>query len=244
VALHVEAAPDTKAFEARIPLAGDGDVVLQRESSGGRFAEMSFGSRYPVSRYRCDSNAGEFELLGEGQATDWNSYFSFDEIKGGDGFGLDNLRVTYAAKSINGGAAFPRGARAMGQLLDADSAMVVGFEIGGDIELPVLLQAVGTSIDSGYIAERASDLELELYKVGDGGELNLLASNRDWRNASNSSTITLGDAMAQTGAIDTLSASGGEARFLGMLGNGKYVAVLRSQNGSIGTAMLEVYDAR
>jgi hypothetical protein len=71
-----------------------------------------------------------------------------------------------------------------------------------------------------------------------------LASNDDWESASNDATITLEDAVLQTGAVGTLTPNGGEARILRMLGAGKYVAVLRSLSGRVGTAMLEVYDAR
>ncbi len=244
VALHVEASATTKAFQASIPLAGDGDVVLQREAAGGRFAEMSFGSRYPVSRYRLDSDAGELELLGESAALDMNSYFLMDEAVGGSGLELSREHLTYSARSLDGGSAFPRGARAMGQLLDSGAKMVVGFEIAGAIELPVLLQAVGDSIDPGYVAERASGLKLELYEIQDVDTLQLIGSNSDWSVWVNASTIDVEDAISKTGAVSPLSAEGGEARMLLMLGEGRYVAVLKSSSGSVGTAMLEVYDAR
>ncbi|MBD5779389.1 beta-propeller fold lactonase family protein [Pelagicoccus sp. NFK12] len=244
VALHVEASGDTKAFESKIPLAGDGEIVLERNASGGRFSEMSFGALYPVARYSLNSDECEFELLGEGQPEDWNAYFLFDEARPGGGFDLSERHLLHAAASVDGSSAFPRGARVMGQLLAEDSAIVVGFEVGGAIELPVLLQGAGSSIDAGYVTSRADDLELGLYEISEAGELSLLASNDDWGSATNDATITLEDAVSQTGAVGTLSTSGGEARILRMLGAGKYVAVLRSNSGSIGTAMLEVYDAR
>lgn len=244
VALHVEAAAGTKAFEARIPIAGDGEIILQRDTSSQKFSEMTFGGRYPVSRYEMDSDAGHYELLGTSVATDWNSYFLFDEAAGGDGFDLNNEHVAYAASASEGGSAYPRGARAMGQLLDSESVIVVGFEIEGDIELPVLLQAAGESIDSRYGTTRASDLEITLYEVSGSSELNQLIRNADWSTALNTATISIEDALEQTGAIETLSSGGGEARVLRMLVAGRYVAVLRSTSGSVGTASLEVFDAR
>ncbi len=244
VALHVEASPDTRVFEAKIPLAGDGEVVVQRDSASERFSAMSFGSRYPVSRYKLDSDAGAIELLGESDALDMNSYFLMDGAVGGSGLDLSREHLTYSARSLDGGSAFPRGARAMGQLLDSGSKMVVGFEIAGAIELPVLLQAVGDSIDPGYVAERASGLKLELYEIQDVDTLQLIGSNSDWSAWVNASTIDVEDAISKTGAVSSLSAEGGEARMLLMLGEGRYVAVLSSATGSVGTAMLEVYDAR
>ncbi|MDQ8182898.1 beta-propeller fold lactonase family protein [Pelagicoccus sp. SDUM812005] len=244
VALHVEASPDTKALEAKIPLAGDGEILLQREAAGGRFGEMSFGARYPVSHYRLDSDAGAFELLGEESGLDWNSYFQLDEAKGGVAFDLSREHIAYAASGLGEGNAFPRGARAMGQLLDADAAIVVGFEIERGMELPILLQAVGSSIDAAYETSRATDLELVLYEIGEGNVLRLVASKSDAATAEGDATITLEDAVLQTGAVAELSPDGSEARILTMLGSGRYVAVLSSATGSVGTAMLEIYDAR
>ncbi len=244
VALHVEASSDTRVFEAKIPLAGDGEVVVQRDSASERFSAMSFGSRYPVSRYKLDSDAGMIELLGESDSLDVNAYFSMDEAVGGSGLDLSREHLTYSARSLDGGSAFPRGARAMGQLLESGSKMVVGFEIVGDIELPVLLQAVGDSIDSGYVADRASGLKLELFEIQDVDTLQLIGSNTDWNAWVNASTIEIEDAISKTGAVSSLSAGGGEARMLLMLGEGRYVAVLSRATGSVGTAMLEVYDAR
>ncbi|MDQ8185178.1 beta-propeller fold lactonase family protein [Pelagicoccus sp. SDUM812002] len=244
VALYLEAAADTKVFEAKIPLAGDGEVVLQREASGGRFGVMNFGSRYPVSRYRLDSDAGELELLGEAQSTDWNSYYKFNEAAGGVGLNFNSDHIAYAAQSMDGGSAYPRGARAMGQLLSPESVIVIGFEIEGEIELPILLQGVGSSINAGYDSERAANLKVELFELSGTGALALLASNEDWMTAQNETTISLDNAMGKTGALVLSSTGGIEVRLLRMLGSGRYVAVLRSASGDLGTAALEVYDAR
>lgn len=244
VALHLEGALDTKVFEASIPLAGDGEIVLQRESTSEAFSGMTFGSRYPTSRYRLDSDVGGLELLGESASTDWRTYYLFDEAAGGEGFDLTNEHIAYAAYSLTGSSAFPRGARAMGQLLDHESAIVVGFEIEGDIELPVLIQAVGASIDARYGSTRAAGLELRLYEILETDSLSLLESNMDWSTSVNASTVSIEDALARTGGVSALSGDGGEARVLLMLAEGKYVVVLSSATGSVGTVALEVFDAR
>ncbi len=244
VALHVEADPGTKAFQVNVPLAGEGEIVLQRETVSERFSEMTFGSRYPVSRYNIDSDAGVFVLLGAGDVSDWNSHYLIDEAAGNGGFDMLNEHVSYAASAVGDGTAYPRGARAMGQLLNSDSAIVVGFEIEGNIELPVLLQAAGESIDSRYPTSGANGLEITLFEINGGDSLNQLVSNSNWATALNTSTISWEDAIEQTDAIEELSTNGGEARILRMLVAGRYVAVLTSTSGSIGTAVLEVFDAR
>ncbi|EDY83457.1 Fibronectin type III domain protein [Verrucomicrobiia bacterium DG1235] len=244
VALRVEAESWTEAFLAEIPLAGDGEIVLQREGFGEEFSRLDFGGRYPVSRYDLDTDAGHGRLIGSAPSSDWWDYFSFDEVVASGAFSEVAEGIDYAASAQGAGGAYPRGARAMGQLLGAESAIIVGFEVAGEVELPVLLQGVGASLGRKRVSDVAGSLKLEVYEILDEGSASLLAVNADWQIATNSGEITVDDVIGQTGATAQLSEDGGEARLLLMLGKGRFVAVLRSETGAMGSAMLEVFDAR
>lgn len=244
VALRVEAAADTKALVAGLPIAGDGEIVMQLEGLGSFFEALSFGLPYSAIRYEIDSDAGFLEILGSSSTTDWADYFSFSEVAGVGALSEAAGRIEYGANTVSGSSAYPRGAQAMGQLLGSDSAIVVGFEIEGSFTLPILLQGSGPSLTRNSANGLSDDLRIRLYEIGENGGTSLVAENSDWTVWTNEATITLEDAISKGNARPNLSDAGGEARILVMLGEGRYVAVLKSDSGSTGTAMLEVLDAR
>lgn len=243
LALHVEAADRSEALIAEMPFAGEGELVIQRICSGTAFGKLKFGNAPAVARYEVDTDAGLVELAGTEDKFDWASYFTFVQVVSPIAFSEVAERVDAATNAVPGGSAFPRGGRLIGQLLGSDSAMAVGFEIEGTMELPILIQAVGSSLASQNLLGAATDLKLELFEIPSTGEPVALAQNTDWSASVNDSTISWEDAFAQTGARSPHSQTG-EARILVMLGAGRYVAVLSSSTGSTGTAMFEVFDAR
>ncbi|MBK1878668.1 beta-propeller fold lactonase family protein [Pelagicoccus mobilis] len=243
-ALRVEAERFTKAFCAGISLAGDGEIVLQLEGAGTEFEKLNFGRRYPSARYDLDSDTSQFSSIGEVPEMDWDTHFSLAEVLGANGFDENSENVRYAAKSISGGRAYPRGGRALGQLLAGDSVISVGFDIEGEIEIPVLIQGVGETLERKGVSPTAENLQVTLYEVPESGAPFVLASNDNWQDWPTETSVTVEDAVSQTGATAQLAGNGEEARILLMLGSGRYVVILESLSGSIGSASLEVFDAR
>ncbi len=242
VALRVESSGYGTGFFAGFDLAGKGEMGMQYAGKGTAFQKLDFGKKHPSGRYEMDTDGNEFRYAGSVSNQDWESYFSMRTADAELSFSSSADRLEYAAWSLDSSTAYSRGGRVLGELLNSESAIVFGFEIEGEMELPILIQGVGKSLADHAVADWAGDLKLELYEVS--GEADRLAVNADWRVWTNETAITLDDAIVQTNAIASLSESGGEARILISLGTGRYLAVLTSSTGKTGHAMLEVKDAR
>ena len=116
-----------------------------------------------------------------------------------------------------------------GLVQSEENVLIAGFVVGGagPIGTSVLIRALGPSLAPFGVANPLPDPLLELHDASGA----LLATNNDWKE-SQEAAIT----NTQLAPKDTH-----ESAILTSLKGGAYTAVVRSANGSPGTAVVEVY---
>lgn len=115
-----------------------------------------------------------------------------------------------------------------GLVESGDNILIAGFTVVGDEALRVMVRAIGPSIQKNLPHEKAlTDPNLELR---DRNGL-LLASNDNWRS----------NQEAEIKATTIPPEADAEAALVHTLPQGPYTAILRSANGAVGLALVEVY---
>ncbi len=110
--------------------------------------------------------------------------------------------------------------------------LIPGFVIGGSEPRRVLIRGVGPGLGPLGVTNFLADPEIEVYEGQD-----LLAQNLDW---SDSDPSVLTQAFIEVGA-QMLEAGSKDAAILMELDPGVYTAHIRSSDGKLGVALLEVY---
>ena len=113
------------------------------------------------------------------------------------------------------------------EVLSGDNVGIGGFIITGNAPKHVIIRAIGPSL-SGFFPGALQDPVLELHGACAVGTL----TNDNWRDSQE----------AQIQATGLAPPDDGESAIDATLSPGAYTAVLRGKNGSLGIALLEVYD--
>jgi hypothetical protein len=106
-----------------------------------------------------------------------------------------------------------------------------GFIVTGTAPKKVILRAIGPSLSASGLANALSDPVLELHG---GAQDNLIATNDNWKND---------PAASELQSTGMMPADNRESATLLTLWPGHYTAVIGGKNGSVGTALVEMYDA-
>ena len=114
-----------------------------------------------------------------------------------------------------------------GLVQTGDQVMIGGFVIGGTAPKQVLIRAIGPSLASFNVVGPMQDPMLSLHNTSSE-----IASNDDWQSASNSGQIP-----ANLRPQDMR-----ESAILISLQPGQYTAIVSGKGGTIGVALVEVYD--
>jgi hypothetical protein len=154
-------------------------------------------------------NAGSYTILVHG-------------YNGQTGIGLVEL---YDLQATNARAA---NISTRGSVETGDRVMIGGFIVGGDKSKQVIVRALGPTLPSS-IAHRLSDPLLELHN----GSGTLVASNDDWRDGPDATTIQ---------AKGFAPGSATESALLATLNPGSYTAIVHGYNSATGVGLVEVYD--
>src|SRR2546430_1480702 len=118
-----------------------------------------------------------------------------------------------------------------------DNVMIGGFIVEGTGTKRVIIRAIGPDLGQFGVPDPLQDPTLELHD----GTGNLIASNDNWQ------TTIIGGIFTQR-QIQDLMNSGldpgdpRESAIIGDLPAGNYTAIVRGVNGTIGVALVEVYD--
>ena len=116
-----------------------------------------------------------------------------------------------------------------GEVLNGDNILIGGFIIGAGSSKTVCVRGLGPTLADRGVANSLSDPSLEVRDASG----NLVASNDNWQDASNASTIVsegLAPAHAQESVVQvTLNA-------------GNYTGLVRGVGVATGVALVEVYD--
>lgn len=115
-----------------------------------------------------------------------------------------------------------------GEVEIEDNVMIGGFIIGADTPTRVLLRAIGPSLTPFGVVGALQDPVLELHD-GDG---TLISLNDNWRSAQQADIIATGLAPMDDR----------ESAVLATLLPGLYTAIVRGQNSTTGTALVEIYN--
>jgi hypothetical protein len=113
-----------------------------------------------------------------------------------------------------------------------DGVLIIGFVIGGDTPLRVLLRGVGPSLTGKGVKTVLTDPHIELYRGN-----SLIQQNDDWSGAPE-----LAAAFAQTGAFKLSSAQSKDAAMIATLSPGMYSLVVSGAGSTAGVALAEVYE--
>lgn len=114
-------------------------------------------------------------------------------------------------------------------VLTDDNVMIAGFIVGGDRTKPVVVRALGPSLENFGISSPLADPTLEL-RDSNG---NLLTSNDDWRDGPDAALIQ-SEGLAPSHDY--------EATLQQTVNPGNYTAIVRGFNNGTGVALVEVYD--
>lgn len=117
----------------------------------------------------------------------------------------------------------------------ASGALITGFVINGEQAKPVLVRAIGPSLEGFGVSGALSAARLEVFR-GDAR----VASGDDWGRALDAAAIAA--AAERVGAFP-LSAGSRDAALLLTLTPGAYTAIVTGQGGSAGVSLVEAYDA-
>jgi hypothetical protein len=113
--------------------------------------------------------------------------------------------------------------------------LIAGLVVAGDAPKPVLIRAVGPTLRAFGLDNALAAARLELFNGATS-----IASNNAWDAATNRADVIA--TSARSGAF-ALPASTRDAALLLTLAPGAYTAVVSSDSGGSGIALVEVYDA-
>ncbi len=155
-------------------------------------------------------------------------------VSGGQGTGMVEL---YSSGVV--GTAFGDGIvniSSRGPVGAADEVVIAGFVIGGAAPRTVLVRGVGTTLTNFGVPGVLNRPKLTLYKGA-----SVVASNGDWKVGTD--PVALRRAAIDCGAFP-LQETGHDAAMLITLEPGAYTAVITGQNGEMGVALVEIYQAK
>ena len=118
-----------------------------------------------------------------------------------------------------------------------DNVMIGGFIVQGPGTKRVIIRAIGPELGQFGVPDPLQDPTLELHD-GNGA---LIASNDNWQ------TTIIGGIITQDQVQDIMNSGRApgdprESAIIGDLPAGNYTAIVRGVNGTIGVALVEVYD--
>jgi hypothetical protein len=118
-----------------------------------------------------------------------------------------------------------------------DNVMIGGFIVQGSGTKRVIIRAIGPELGQFGVPDPLQDPTLELHD-GNGA---LIASNDNWQ------TTIIGGIITQDQVQDIINSGRApgdprESAIIGDLPAGNYTAIVRGVNGTIGVALVEVYD--
>lgn len=116
-------------------------------------------------------------------------------------------------------------------------AVVSGFVISGASSRTVLVRAVGPTLAAFGVNDALANPVLSVYQ----GE-QLVATNRAWAGITRESVEPLTDAFDRAGAFRLIDESSRDAALVVNLVAGAYTVQVKSGDGGVGAALLEVYD--
>jgi hypothetical protein len=122
-------------------------------------------------------------------------------------------------------------------VLDGDNVMIGGFIVQGSGPKRVIVRAIGPELTRYGVRNVLTDPKLELHD-GSGA---LIASNDNWQ------TTVIGGIITKDQVMD-IQGSGhaptqpSESAIIADLPPGRYTAIVRGKNISVGVALVEVYD--
>ena len=225
---------------------GEGSMKMTSQGFGTDFSRLSITPFGGAARIELFGDRTAPRVVGPTQSVDWEQWLDFTTLAfGQSGLDFDSQRDGFflGFQSEQGSDAFSGGIGARGYIGDADTVIVTGFAIEGGGSLPILIKGVGSSLKRIGIDSGLADPLIDLYSIDASGAASLIASNDDWSDSVNTTQITFDDAVSKTGAM-ILDVGSSESVLLVNLSEGHFACVLRSADGSIGDALLEVYDAR
>ena len=115
------------------------------------------------------------------------------------------------------------------RVLAGDNALIGGFILTGTQPKKLIVRAIGPSLTKNGVSGALGDPTLELYDSGG----HFLGSNDNWKGSQESDIIATGlapDDPLESAILTTLTANAG------------YTAIVRGKDGSIGVALVEIYD--
>jgi hypothetical protein len=111
-----------------------------------------------------------------------------------------------------------------------DNVAIAGFIITGNAPKKVIMRGIGPSLAASHIAGVLADPVLELH----GNNGSLITSNDNWKDTQQSAIQD--SALAPT--------DNKESAIVATLAPGRYTAILRGKNGTMGIGLVEMYDLR
>ncbi len=116
-----------------------------------------------------------------------------------------------------------------GQVLAGDDVLIGGFIIGGGLEKPIVVRALGPSLSGSVNGAVLANPQLELHD----GNGTLLQSNDNWAQSPDADAIEA-EGLAPTKPL--------ESALQATLAPGSYTAIVRGVNGATGVGLVEIYD--
>jgi len=116
-----------------------------------------------------------------------------------------------------------------GQVGTGNNILIGGLIVGGSTPKPVVVRALGPTLTQFGVTGVLADPNLELRDVNG----NLLEANNDWQESPEAATISA-EGMAPLNAKESAMAP--------TLSPGNYTALVSGVGGTMGTALVEVYD--
>jgi hypothetical protein len=112
-----------------------------------------------------------------------------------------------------------------------NAVLIGGFIINGTVPMQIIVRGLGPSLAGAQFPNPLQDPVLELYDAS----ANLLRVNDNWQDSPADAASIQGAGLAP--------ANNSESALIQTLNPGSYTAVLRGQNNTTGTALVEIYDA-
>ena len=112
-----------------------------------------------------------------------------------------------------------------------DGVLIVGFVIGGDTPIRVLVRAIGPALSAMGVTSALADPQIDLYRGPEKWD-----HNDDWGGAAE-----LDAAFVATGAFRLANSWSGDAALVALLPPGAYTVIVSGANGTSGVALAEVY---
>lgn len=128
---------------------------------------------------------------------------------------------------------------ARAQVDTGDGILICGFVIGGSTSRTIMIRGIGPTLTGYGVPGALANPKLLLYQKINGVDT-LIATNDDWGQALNASTVVT--TASQVGAF-SLTAGSKDAVLLMTLAPGVYSAQLSGVNETTGVGLVEVYDA-